>query len=159
MGRVSQYHSNVEKGIRAFGKKYSKRFEKVCNSATLIHINHPTKKMYPILYRPDVILVTKFGKRHIFEVLDSELKDANLIISDIVQSCLSPNTSRVIFIVEKKKDQDQVINLSQTIASNLISKGVSKRELPRMNVFYILSSEAKSPETVTEILADLLLRG
>lgn len=147
----------MEKGIRAFGKKYSKRFEKVCNSATPIHINHPTKKMYPILYRPDVILVTKFGKRHIFEVLDSELKDANLIIADIVQSCLSPNTSEVILIVKKEKDQDQVMNLGQTITDNLISKGISKRELPRINVFYILRSEAKSSETVTEILADLLL--
>ena len=157
MGRVSQYHSNVEKGIRAFGKKYSKRFEKVCDSATPIHINHPTKKTYPILYRPDVILVTKFGKRHIFEVLDSELKDANLIIADIVQSCLSPNASEVIFIVPKEKDEDNVLNLAQTITNNLMSKGISKRELPRVHVYYILTSEAKSSEAVTEILADLLL--
>jgi transposase len=157
LGRVSKYHSNVEKGIRAFGEKYPKRFEKVCDSATPIHINHPKKKMYPILYYPDVIFVTKIGKRYIFEVLDSELKDTNLMISDIVQSCLSPNTSKVIFIVKKEKDQDQVVNLGQTITDNLISKGISKRELPRINVFYILRSEAKSSETVTEILADLLL--
>jgi len=156
LGRVSKYHSNVEKGIRAFGEKYPKRFEKVCDSATPIHINHPTKKMYPILYYPDVIIVTKVGKRHIFEVLESELRDANLIIADILQSCLSPNTSEVIFIVKKEKDQDKVMDLAQTITDNLISKGISKKELPRVNVFYILRSEAKSSETVTEILADLL---
>jgi len=156
LGRVSKYHSNVEKGIRAFGEKHSKRF-KVCDSATPIHINHPTKKMYPILYRPDVIFVTKLGKRHIFEVLDSELKDANLIVADILQACLSPNTSEVIFIVKKQKDQDRVLDLAQTIVDNLISKGVSKRELPKGSVFYILPSEAESPEIVTEILVDLLL--
>lgn len=113
--------------------------------------------MYPILYRPDVIFVTKVGKRHIFEVLDSELTDANLIIANILQACLSLNTSMVIFIVKKEKDQDKVMNLAQTITDNLISKGISKRDLPRVNVFYILTSEAKSSETVTEILADLLL--
>jgi len=157
LGRVSQYHRNVEKGIRAFGEKYPKRFEKVCDSATLIHINHPTKKMYPILYRPDVIFVTKIGKRHIFEVLDSEFDDANLIIANILQACLSPNTSQAIFVVKKEKDQDKVKDLYQTIVDNLMSKGIRKRELPRFNVFYILTSEAKSSETVTEILADLLL--
>jgi len=157
LGKVSEYHRNVEKGIRAFGEKRPKRFQKVCDSATPIHINHPRKKMYPILYYPDVIFVTKLGKRHIFEVLDSELKDANLIIADIVQSCLSPNTSEVIFIVKKEKDEDKVLDLAQTITDNLITKGISKKELPRVHVYYILTSEAKSSETVTEILADLLL--
>jgi hypothetical protein len=156
LGRVSKYHSNVEKGIRAFGEKHSGRFKRVCDSATPVHINHPTKKMYPILYHPDVVFVTKVGKLHIFEILDSELRDVNLIIADILQACLSPNTSRVIFIVKKEKDQDTVLDLAQTIVDNLISKGISKRELPSVHVFYILTSEAKFSETVMEILADLL---
>ena len=156
MVKISQYHSNIEKGILAFGKKH-KRFDKVYGSNIPIHINHPTKKMYPILYHPDVHFVTKVGKRHIFEVLDSELRDANLIIADILQACLSPNTSEVIFIVPKEKDQDKVMDLAQTITDNLISRGISKKELPRVNVFYILRSEAKTPESVTEILVDLLL--
>lgn len=156
LGKVSQYHSNVENGILAFGKKY-KRFDKVFDSNTPVHINHPTKKMYPILYHPDIQLITKVGKRWIFEVLDSELGDANLIIADILQACLSPNTSQVIFVVKKEKDQDRVLDLAQTITDNLMSKGISEKELPRVSVFYILNREAKTPESVTEILADLLL--
>lgn len=155
MGKVSQYHSNIEKGIIAFGKK-RKRFSKICGSNVPIHINHPTKKMYPILYHPDIQFVTKVGKRHIFEVLDSEIRDSNLMIADIVQACLSPNTSDVIFIVPKEKDQDKVSDLYQTITDNLIIKGISKKDLPKFNVFYILRSEAKTPESVTEILVDLL---
>jgi hypothetical protein len=156
LGRVSKYHSNVEKGIRAFGEKRPKRFRKVCDSGTPIHINHPRKKMYQILYYPDVIFVTKVGKRHVFEVLDSELGDTNLMIADIVQSCLSPNTSDVIFIIKKEKDENKVMDLAQTITDNLISKGIPKKDLPRVHVYYILTSEAKSPETVTRILTDLL---
>lgn len=114
--------------------------------------------MYPILYHPDIHFVTKVGKRWIFEILDSELRDANFIIADILQACLSPNTSEVIFIVPKEKDQDNVLDLCQTITDNLISKGINKKELPRVNIFYILRSEAKTPENVTEILANLLLR-
>jgi len=155
LGKVSQYHSNIEKGIIAFGKK-RKRFSKIFGSNIPIHINHPTKKMYPIIYRPDIQFVTKVGKRHIFEILDSELRDSNLIIADIVLACLSPNTSDVIFIVPKEKDQDKVSDLYQTITDNLIIKGISKKDLPKFNVFYILRSEAKTPESVTEILVDLL---
>lgn len=112
--------------------------------------------MYPILYYPDVIFITKFGKRHIFEILDSELEDANLIIANILQACLSPNTSEVVFTVPKQKDEDRVLDLAQTIVDNLISKGISKKELPKVHVFYILTSEAKSSKTVKEILTDLL---
>jgi hypothetical protein len=157
LGKVSKYHSNVEKGIRAFGEKYPKRFKQVYDSATPIHINHPRKKMYPILYLPDVIFITKIGKRIIFEVLDSELQNINLMISDIIQSSLSPNTSEVIFIVPKQEDEDKVLDLTQTIRDNLISKGANNKELPRIHVYYILAREAKSSETVTEILAELLL--
>jgi hypothetical protein len=147
----------VERGILAFGKEHAKRFDKVCDSTTPIHINHPKKKMLPILYHPDAHFITRLGKRHIFEILDSELSNENLIIADILLACLSPNTSHLVFIVPREEDQDKVMDLAITITDNLLSKGVSQKELPKFRaVYYILRTEAKTPESVTEILSDLL---
>ena len=149
---VSVYHKNVEDGIVAFGEKY-KRFDKIFGSNAPIHINHPTKRMRPILYRPDVHFITKFGKRYIFEILDSELKDENLIIADIILACLSPNTSKVIFIVPTEQDQDKVVDLILPLIANLTDKGVPKRELPRVvATLFITKSEAKTVQSVTEVL-------
>jgi hypothetical protein len=146
------YHRNVEQGILAFGKKY-KRFDKIHGSNVPIHINHPTKRTRPILYRPDAHFVTKFGRRFIFEIIDSELKDENLIIADILLACLSPNTSKVIFIVPREEDQDKVMDLILTIVGNLAIKGIPKKELPKVvATLYILENEASSPEMVTEVL-------
>ena len=151
----SAYHANVEKGILAFGKKY-KKFEKIYRSNVPIHINHPTKPTRPILYRPDVHFLTKLGKRYIFEILDSELKNENLIIADILLACLCPNASYVIFIVPTQEDQDKVMDLAFTVTDNLLSKGIPKKELPKGAVYYILRREAKTPETVKGILVSLI---
>jgi len=149
---LSTYHTNVVQGILAFGKKY-KKFKKIYTSNIPIHINHPTKRMFPILYRPDVHFVTKLGKRYIFEVLDSELKDENLVIADILLACLCPNVSYVAFIVPKEKDQDKVMDLVLTVVDNLVAKGFQNDELPTViGAFYILRSEAMSAESVTGFL-------
>jgi len=138
----------------AFGRKY-KRFDKVNGSNVPIHINHPTKRMRPILYHPDAHFVTKFGKRFIFEILDSELKDENLIIANILLACLSPNTLKVIFIVPREEDQDKVTDLVFTIVGNFSMKGIPKKELPKVvATLYILESEASTPENVTEVLVN-----
>jgi len=148
---VSGYHEIVKNGIIKFGKQY-KRFEKIHGSNVPIHINHPTKGI-SILYRPDVQFITKHRGRYIFEILDSELRDQNLIIADTILACLSPNTSKVFFIVPTEKDQDKVLDTVVTLVARLRTLGVSKKELPRIVApFYVLRSEAKSPETVKKVL-------
>jgi hypothetical protein len=146
----SIYHTNVEQGILAFGRRYDK-FEKICGSNVPIHINHPIKRIVPILYHPDAHFVTKLGKLYVFEVLDSELNDENLIIADIMLACLCPNVSKVYFFVPKMKDQDKVMNLIVTVIDNLVSMGFNKKD-PDFYAFYILKKEAKSPESVMEVL-------
>ena len=148
---VSQYHHNIEEGILAFGKRYEK-FEKICGNNVPIHINHPTKRIVPILYYPDAHFVTKVGKLYIFEVLASELRNENLIVADILLSCLCPNVSNVVFIVPRIEDQDKVIDLVVTITDNLVGRGIHNKELPNIYVFYILKKEATNPESVTEVL-------
>lgn len=128
------------------------KFEKVCGNNRPIHINHPMKKIVPILYRPDAHFVTKVGKLYIFEVMDSELNDENLITADILLSCLCPNVSNVVFIVPRIEDQDKVMDLVVTIMDNLVDRGWHNKELPNIYAFYILRREAKSPESVTEVL-------
>jgi len=148
---VSMYHRNVQEGIIEFGRQY-RRFEKIQGGKTPIHICHPTKK-FVILYHPDVQFITKYGKRYIFEILDSELKDQNLIIANIIQACLSPNTSKVFFIVPREKDQDKVKDMAVTIVAKLQDLGAQKKEIPRtVAVFYILKNEAENPESVKRVL-------
>jgi hypothetical protein len=155
LGGVSKYHNNVEEGIKAFGAK-RKRFVKVLSDNMPIAINHPKRRMLPILYKPDVRFITKTGKQYIFEILDSEIKDFNLIIADIIQACLSPNTSDVIFIVPEEDDEDTVLNLAQTITDNLMCRGVPKRDIPTFHAYFILTNEAEDAETVAKILDELL---
>lgn len=151
---VSVYHRTVEQGILVFGRKY-KRFQRVNDDTIPIPINHPTKRMRPIHYLPDAHFVTKFGKLFIFEILDSQLHDQNLIIADILLSCLSPNTSKVIFIVKKPKDLETVNDLILPILANLASKGISRKELPKVvATLYIRQSEATTPQSVAEVLVN-----
>ena len=109
--------------------------------------------MRPILYHPDAHFLTKFGKRYIFEILESELGNENLIMTNILLACLSPNTSKVIFIVPKPEDQGKVLDLILTITDNFVSKGIHNEELPSViATLYILRSEANTPESVAEVL-------
>jgi hypothetical protein len=146
---VSKYHKNVQKGIILFGKQCSK-FRKI--SGKPIPIIHPTKRKMPILYRPDVHFITRFNKIYVFEILDSELKDENLIISDIIQAFLTLNISKVFFIVPTEADQDKVLNLTIVIAARLGELGIPKKNFPIVTVFYILKNEAKTPETVETLI-------
>ena len=61
--------------------------------------------------------------------MDSELKKENLIIADILLSCLCPNVSNVVFIVPRIEDQDKVMDLVVTITDNLVGRGFHNKEL------------------------------
>lgn len=151
----SDYHNNVEQGIIEFGKKY-KIFKKIYSGNTHpLHINHPTQKKIPVLYHPDVYFITKWGGLIIFEILDSEMKDENLIISDILLSCLSPNAKKIFFITPTINDSEKVQDLALTIISNLESKGTSRKELPKViaNLF-ILKEEANNSNNITKMLIE-----
>jgi len=151
----SDYHSNVEKGIIEFGKKYKIYKNIYVGSNRPIPINHPTQKKVPIQYRPDVYFVTKWGGLIIFEILDSEMKDENLLIADILLACLSQNVKKIFFITPTMEDSEKVQDLALTIISNLESKGASKKELPKVfaNLF-ILKDEAQTPDSVKKMLIE-----
>lgn len=154
---VSKYHKNVQKGLIGFGQE-SRKYKKICMGNKLpIHIHHPTKKR-TILYRPDVYFKTKHGKKYIFEILDSELKDRNLVTADIIYSILSPNVSKIFFIIptSDEKEISSLFELIEVIFGTLSELGINLEEIPRFAAVYdILKSEARNPEEVKKMLKKL----
>lgn len=152
---MNRYHRVVQDGIVLHGQRG--RFREVLRDNRPIHINHPTTKRQ-ILYRPDAIFVTKLGKKFVFEVLDDQLHDDNLIIANIIQSYISENVARILFVVPTESDQDKVRDLALTIYSRLVDMGISKRSLKSIGVMYILRSEAKTKERVAALVSKMLSR-
>jgi len=143
------YHRIVQNGIMAYGTK--RGFREVHGDDLPIHIHHTTG-MQQILYRPDAHFITRHGKVYLFEVLDGELKDKNLVIADIIQAYLTPNVAKIFFIVPTPRDQEGIKNLSVTIYDRLVCMGIPKRDLREVRVFYVQRREAKSASKVAELL-------
>ncbi len=137
-----------------FGKEF-KRFKEIYGDNEPILINHPKGKFAPLVYYPDAQFVTKHGKRIVFEILDSELRNENLIIADVILACLSTNTSRIIFIVPTERDQDKVQRIAITIIANLASLGTKSKFRKEVRFAFILKKESESPETVKKALSDM----
>lgn len=152
---MNRYHRLVQDGIVLHGQKGA--YAEVFRDNRPIHINHPTTRRQ-ILYRPDAIYVTKFGKKILFEVLDDQLHDDNLIIADIIQSLITENVSRILFVVPTENDQDKVRDLALTIYSRLVDMGVSKRSLKSIGVMFILRSECRTKEDVARLVGRMLAR-
>ena len=94
-------------------------------------------------YLPELHCETKTGKLVVFEVLDDQLRDANLIIADIILSFLAPNVQKVIFIAPLKEDDDLVWRLGRVIGGRLLDKGIKKNELPEVLTYKISRTEAR----------------
>jgi len=152
---TSKYHINVQKGIVEFGKEF-KRFKEIYGENRPILINHPRGRFAPIRFFPDAQFVTKQGKRYLFEIMDSQLKNENLIIADVLLACLSANISKIVFIVPTEQAQGKVQRVAATIVANLESLGIPKKKLPKEVRFaFILKEEAKSPEAVRDVLRNM----
>ncbi len=106
-------------------------------------IAHPNQELV-IHYKPEALFITKRGKKHIFEVLDDQIGDYNLILSDIVQCFLIENVAKVIFISKNEEGAILTNKLSRIIGAILEKKGYFKREIPEVFVYTISYQEAKS---------------
>lgn len=151
---TSKYHNNVQMGILEFGKEF-KRFKKIYGGDEPVLINHPRGRFAPLVYHPDAQFVTKHDKRIVFEILDSELKNENLIIADVILACLSADTSRIVFIVPTEKDQDKVQRIATTIIANLASLGPKSKFSKEVRFAYLLRKESESPEAVKNALSNM----
>jgi hypothetical protein len=94
-------------------------------------------------YLPELHCETKNGKLIIFEVLDDQLGDLNLVVADIILSFLAPNVQKVIFVAPLKEDDDLVWRLGRVIGGRLLEKGLKKNELPEVFTYKISRTEAR----------------
>jgi hypothetical protein len=122
-----------------------------------VHINHLTQKQQ-ILYRPDATYETSTGKVWVFEVLDDQMRDDNLIIADVIQAFMTPHVSTIHFIVPTPTDQKHAQDLVLTMYDRLVQMGMPRRSLRTVKVMYVLRKEAKSAHGVEALLRRSMAR-
>jgi hypothetical protein len=115
-----------------------------------VHINSLYKRN--IRYLPDGHFKTRIGKVRIYEVLDDELHDQNLIIADIIQAFLTENVSFIQFVVPNAEAENKVTELAVTIYDRLVQMGISQRDLRQVRVMSISRDEATDKESVANHL-------
>jgi hypothetical protein len=145
---MKSYHRAIQGGILRYG---AGRFPVVRGDNVPVHINHLTQKRQ-ILYRPDATFTTRHGLVWVFEVLDDQMHDDNLIIADIIQAFMTPHVSHIYFIVPTPKDQDHVEDLAVTMYDRLVQMGMPPRSLRRVSTMFILRREASSARSVETLL-------
>ncbi len=119
-----------------------------------VHINARSRRQ--IIYLPDGHFNTKHGKRRIYEILDDQLKDDNLIIADIIQAYLTENVSLIQFIVPTPDDVEQVKELVVTIYDRLVQMGIDQKDLgggDGVRIMDISRDIATSKEAVADRLS------
>jgi len=147
----SYYHKQVKNTIIELAKG-SKKYKRILKEKT-IPIVHPNKG-FIIRYNPEIILITTSGGKYIFEVLGSQLRDYNLILSDIIQAFISENVKKVFFISKTKAGADLTKNLSRTLGAALEEHGFYKRDLPEVTVYEITYKDVKSKNNLKKILKE-----
>jgi len=143
------YHKKVKKAIIEIGKESSKKFE--VHKEEPIPIAHPYEKRV-LHYKPEVYFLDRNRRYIIFEVLDDQAKDYNLVISDIMQSIMVRNTRKVVFIVKNKKDYDTVDDCVSIIKIILKKLGVLNGRIPELLVYEITKTEARTKKNLFRIL-------
>lgn len=143
------YHIDLKKEIETIAK-ISKRYKKI-GIEKKIPIPHPNLELV-FHYKPEIVLETKNGKKYIFEVLDDQLNDYNLIISDIIQSYLSENVSKVFFISKNEKGSELTRKLSKVIGGRLEDNGFFRSTIPEVLVYTISYKEARKRWMLSKIL-------
>ena len=154
---TTTYHKLIEDALIRFGES-SQKFKACRGSSKPLPIVDPRSKLV-ITYKPDVYYEKKSNNKRInFEVLETELQKQDIIIADVIRSCLVENVERICFIYssDKKKDSSRVEEALYTIVKGLSRKGVPAEELPtKLSNYPILSDEAKDITSVVEIISRL----
>ena len=145
------YHRKIKKIIYKIASA-SRNHKKVFKERR-IPIPHPTQSLKPLMYLPEITIHTKRGKKYIFEILDSQGKDQNLIIADIIQSYLVENACKVFFIAKNKTEESTVKRLSDIIGARLEENGYYVKELPLVTV-YLLEKNLRNEEKLTSTLLE-----
>lgn len=126
----NKYSENIKKAILSFANSCKDKYNlSVAEGKIWLKAPHTATSFYQFPYKPEVRLTRDGGYHTIFEVLDSQLKDPNLIIADIIQALLVDSAESIIFITPTDEGYEKVRELSKTITGLLISRLVDTVEL------------------------------
>ena len=139
---VTKYHHNVQSALLQFGSNQKTVNKCLKGDSKPISIVEPKSK-YVVNYQPDTYYLLKNRKKIIFEILESELKKQDIIIADVIRSCLVENVSLIIFIhpSKRKSDEARILEALYTVTKGIAYKGVPAEELPRGGFVYLITRQ------------------
>ena len=152
---MNPYHRIVQDGILLHESRLGNKGGK--GEVNPVHINSSYKRN--IRYLPDGHFKTKVGKVRIYEVLDDQLNNENLIIADIIQAYLTENVSLIQFIVPTEEAEDTVNELAVTIFDRLVQMGIEQKILRQVRTLAISRDMATNRESVANYLRARLQKG
>ena len=135
------FHTVLKEQIKKITQE-SGKYKKI-NVERNIPIPHPNIELV-FHYKPEVNLITKTGKKIVFEILDDQINDYNLILADIIQCYLVENVSRVFFISKNEEGAKLTTKLTKILGAILQEKGFFKNEIPKVMVYTITFEELRS---------------
>ena len=126
----NKYSEHIKKAILDFANSCNGKYKlRIAEGKIWLKAPHTATSFYQFPYKPEVRLTKGDGHHTIFEVLDSQLKDPNLIIADIIQALLVDGAESIIFIAPTDEGYEKARELSETITGLLISRLVDTVEL------------------------------
>jgi len=150
---VSHYHSQVEKGLVEWCKSSKRIKETFKGNETPLSIVDAHTKMV-VNYKPDVYAIKKSNnKKIIFEVLETELKKQDIIIADVIRSCLVENVDKIIFIFPSEEEDDvrRVLEALYTTTRGLSTRlKVRGDRIPTGGAYPILRNLTKDTKKVVK---------
>ena len=137
---VTKYHRNIQKAVLEFGKKQTLVRKSLEGNSKPLPIVEPESK-YVVNYQPDVYFILKNRKKVIFEILESEIHKQDIIIADVIRSCLVENVSLIVFIhpSTKEKDSERALEALYTVTKGIATKGIPAEELPKKGYVYLVT--------------------
>jgi len=97
-------------------------------------IAHGTKRLSPIMFKPDRIFTLSDRTKVAFQVLESQAKKCREVEADILRAYLCPAISKLVFIVPTDEDGDNINRITSIIQDGLEHLGVEKG----LNLFLVL---------------------
>jgi hypothetical protein len=170
----NDYSVSIKKAIISYAKSCGKRYARIVEEGKIwLKAPESNTSFYQFPYKPEVRLTrkSKNGREthSIFEVLDSQLKDPNLIIADIIQGLLVEGATHIVFIAPTDEGEEKARSLSETLGGILKNKlfeatwkivpqkklfQIARRySLPEILCYRISYAEAENPETLQGLLA------
>ena len=140
---VSRYHGAVQSHLLSIGEE-SRNINRVFGDERPRHLFHPFSDA-SFRYYPDATFQTKTDRLYLFEVLDSEERAQSQVVAHVVESFLTPNVLKSIFIVKTDRAARKVDNIVKVVIGNLddLSKGGMNKTV-RFYEVVIPESDARS---------------